>query len=73
MNTTHPRWQDLLTKLLHQEHVDEPVSEVEPYQAQPALGLDLGLAWPVGRTHSPAVDLLTQALRTHAAAATQAA
>ncbi|HQR42685.1 MAG TPA: hypothetical protein PLX97_08370 [Gemmatales bacterium] len=45
MNTTHPRWQDLLTKLLHQEHVDEPVSEVEPYQAQPALGLDLGLAW----------------------------
>jgi hypothetical protein len=45
MTMTHPRWQDLLTKLLHQEHVDEPVSEVDPYQAQPALGLDLSLAW----------------------------
>lgn len=45
MTATHPRWQDLLTKLLHDEHQDAASSEVEPYQAQPALGIDLGLMW----------------------------
>lgn len=45
MNTTQPRWQDLFAKLLMEEHQDAIVSEVELYQAQPALGLDLGLAW----------------------------
>ncbi len=45
MTATHPRWQDLLTKLLHQEHHEAVSSEVEPYQAQPALGVDLGLMW----------------------------
>lgn len=45
MTTTHPRWQDLFTKLLQQEHHETAASEVEPYQAQPALGVDLGLMW----------------------------
>ncbi|HQR07804.1 MAG TPA: hypothetical protein PLN21_13335 [Gemmatales bacterium] len=45
MNTTTPRWQDLLAKLIHQDHHEAPASEVELYQAQPALGLDLGIAW----------------------------
>ncbi len=45
MNTTTPRWQDLLAKLIQQDHHEVPSSEVELYQAQPALGLDLGLAW----------------------------
>lgn len=45
MNTTTPRWQDLLAKLIHQDHHEAPNSEVELYQAQPALGLDLGIAW----------------------------
>jgi hypothetical protein len=45
MTTTHPRWQDLFTKLLQQEHHETAASEVEPYQAQPALGADLGLMW----------------------------
>ena len=45
MNTTTPRWQDLLAKLLHQDHHESPQSEVELYQAQPALGLDLAMAW----------------------------
>lgn len=45
MNTTQPRWQDLVAKLLQQDHLEDTVSEVEPYQAQPALGFDLTLAW----------------------------
>lgn len=45
MNTTTPRWQDLLAKLIYQDHHEAPASEVELYQAQPALGLDLGIAW----------------------------
>ncbi len=48
MNPTAPRWQDLLTSYLHkqQDAQEIPTSEVEPYQAQPALGLDAALAWP---------------------------
>jgi hypothetical protein len=45
MTATTPRWQDLLQRLIHADHPDEPMSEVEPYQAQPALGLDLATAW----------------------------
>lgn len=45
MNTTTPRWQDLLARMLEQEHAEVPTSEVELYQAQPALGLDLSMAW----------------------------
>lgn len=45
MHTTTPRWQDIFTRLLSQEHHDAPMSEVELYQAQPALGLDLNFAW----------------------------
>ena len=45
MNTTTPRWQDLLAKVIQQDHHEVPTSEVELYQAQPALGLDLGIAW----------------------------
>lgn len=40
-----PRWQEIFTRLLHQEHDEIPQSEVELYQAQPALGLDPALAW----------------------------
>jgi hypothetical protein len=42
-----PRWQDLLTRYLQQapDRPAEAGSEVELYQAQPALGLDLATAW----------------------------
>lgn len=45
MNTMTPRWQDLLTRVIQQDHPENSTSEVELYQAQPALGLDLGMAW----------------------------
>lgn len=45
MTTSMPRWQDLLTRMLAQDSPVEIDSEVEPYQAQPALGIDLALTW----------------------------
>jgi hypothetical protein len=45
MTADIPRWQDLLTRMLAQDTPAEMVSEVEPYQAQPALGMDLTLTW----------------------------
>jgi hypothetical protein len=46
--TGQPRWQELLASFLReQQFVPElPMSEVELYQAQPALSLDAALAWP---------------------------
>lgn len=45
--STPPRWQDLLANYLQRspDREAEGLSEVEPYQAQPALGLDLATAW----------------------------
>jgi hypothetical protein len=45
--TLQPRWQDLFTKLLQQSTLEpaDAGSEVELYQAQPALGFDTALAW----------------------------
>lgn len=40
-----PRWQDLLAHYLEGVHEVAVEGEVEPYQAQPALGLDLATAW----------------------------
>ncbi|HMP15427.1 MAG TPA: hypothetical protein PKD72_00255 [Gemmatales bacterium] len=45
MIAAHPTWQSLFTRLLLQEHEELPASEVELYQAQPALGIDLHLTW----------------------------
>lgn len=45
MNASMPRWQDLFTRMLAQDTPVEIVSEVEAYQAQPALGIDLSLTW----------------------------
>lgn len=45
MTSSMPRWQDLFTRMLAQESPAEIASEVEPYQAQPALGIDLALTW----------------------------
>jgi DNA-binding transcriptional LysR family regulator len=47
------------------------VPELQGQGAQALLRMDLGIVWPADRTPSPAVDLLTQLLRTHAAAALQ--
>jgi hypothetical protein len=43
-----PRWQDLLARYLQEEKrvAESGGGEVEVYQAQPALGLDVALAWP---------------------------
>lgn len=45
--TNQPRLQDLLAHFLRAQHQlpELPMSEVELYQAQPALGLELNLAW----------------------------
>jgi hypothetical protein len=45
-----PRLQELLTHFLRAQHQlpELPMSEVELYQAQPALGLELTLAWSDG-------------------------
>lgn len=45
MNALTPRWQDLFFKLLQADHHEAQPSEVELYQAQPALGFDLDIAW----------------------------
>jgi len=40
-----PRWQELLARFLQRSDEALELGEVEPYQAQPALGLDLATAW----------------------------
>lgn len=45
MTASMPRWQDLFTRMLAQDTPVEIDSEVEPYQAQPALGMDLPFTW----------------------------